>query len=776
MTSIIDEIKNRRVLPAVGVYAASCWVLIEILDRLVERYLLSPYLTDIVFWGLYTMIPAVIMVAWSHGKPGKDETTRLEKVGVPLNLVATLALLFSVFGGKDLGAAASMVEVANEEGEIESRLVASESYLQRMAIFFFRNRSGDPELDWVQYGISDLLLQDLQQNPFISAISPWWASGHVERMKQAGFDDGLNVPRSLLREITADANRQFFVEGDVDRNGPLFKVTVRLWDSHDLTQVAVIEDEGPVLTDLADRISREIREALDIPDTGNRVADLPLSDTYGDSLKAFELYTQGMNSLNLDNDSATAITLFEAALEEDPDFVQAWFVKGISQFQSGNMPAAQASLQRASELDYRLPEKDRVTIKLNLYRISGQVDKAIALASMNNKVNNDAHSLAMLATFLVVDGQLLEAKRVMAQALEKDPLNLGLYLQLAALERSTGNTEASIAYIEQYLQERPDDEDAILMLGDTFRDDGQLEEAQSYYQQAQVIAENLVVPTLRLSNIARRRGNIEQARELLEQARVAASTPLLAMQVYGDGYLLEYRLGRISAAIEQIEAQYEAARQALPPFSADVLYYTQISAVYMEVQDFERARQLLEEGKSRMQPPMNQFLDLGSAILYSMTDELDKAEAALERATQVIEQFGVDAMRFQIDFLESGLLSKKGQFKEAAALRKSAVEEIRLSILGSGLTAQMPLFYAELADAQIDAQMLEEATFAVKEGMRLDPNHPQVWYQQARLQEAKGQKNLAVASLQYALAIWADADPEYSAAQEAREMLSTLTG
>jgi len=49
MADFITELKQRKVLPAVGVYAASCWVLVEILDRLVERYLLSPYLTDIIF-------------------------------------------------------------------------------------------------------------------------------------------------------------------------------------------------------------------------------------------------------------------------------------------------------------------------------------------------------------------------------------------------------------------------------------------------------------------------------------------------------------------------------------------------------------------------------------------------------------------------------------------------------------------------------------------------------------------------------------------------------
>lgn len=92
MTNFVKELSQRRVLPAVGVYAASCWVLIEIIDRLVERYLLSPYLTDIVFWGLYSLIPAVILLAWSYGRPGKDKATTAQKVGVPINIILAAEL------------------------------------------------------------------------------------------------------------------------------------------------------------------------------------------------------------------------------------------------------------------------------------------------------------------------------------------------------------------------------------------------------------------------------------------------------------------------------------------------------------------------------------------------------------------------------------------------------------------------------------------------------------------------------------------------------------
>ena len=41
-----------------------------------------------------------------------------------------------------------------------------------MAVFFWKNESGNPELDWLQYGITELLVQDLQQDPLSWHVHP----------------------------------------------------------------------------------------------------------------------------------------------------------------------------------------------------------------------------------------------------------------------------------------------------------------------------------------------------------------------------------------------------------------------------------------------------------------------------------------------------------------------------------------------------------------------------------------------------------------------------
>jgi len=373
MTTFFDELRKRRVLPAVGVYAAGCWVLIEILDRLVERYLLSPYITDAAFWGLYSMIPAVVLVTWAHGKPGKDRATRAEKIGVPVNIIATLGLLITVFGDKDMGAMASAVTVANEDGVAETRYVPNESYRRRMAVFFFDNESGDPERDWLQYAVTELLVQDLQQNPFVLATSPWanYGNGFYARMRAAGFEDGLDVPRSLMREIATDANRQYFLEGSIVNDDEPYRIDVRIWETDSLRQVAELSRSGYDLYGLVDDLSRDVRSALDVPAGGARLAeDLPLAETYGESQEALKDYIAGLNARLFNNDIDAANRLLSQALDADPGFVLAWLVKAINLLDAGDIPAAQEALVQAQELDYRLPERDQILIKQAAYRLS----------------------------------------------------------------------------------------------------------------------------------------------------------------------------------------------------------------------------------------------------------------------------------------------------------------------------------------------------------------------------------------------------------------------
>jgi tetratricopeptide (TPR) repeat protein/TolB-like protein len=774
MADIIQEIKNRRILPALGLYVGGCWVLIEILDRMVERYLLSPYITDAAFWGLYSLIPAVILLAWAHGKPGKDRATTAEKVGVPINIIATIGLLVTVFGGKDLGATASMISIANEEGVQETHFIPSESFRRRMAVFFFENDSGDPKLDWLQYGAAELLVQDLQQNPFVLATSPWsnFGNGFYMRMKQAGFNDGLDVPLSLMREIAGDANRQYFVEGAVDRVADEYVITVRVWETQSLKQVAELKESGWDLYGTIDVLSIELRDALDVPRGSARMAeDLPLAETYGESSAAFQHYISGKNARLFDNDYEASNAFYDAAANTDPGFVLAWFFKAINLIEAGDIRSAQEAISQAQALDYRLPARDRATLKRLQYRLSGQYEKLIAFLRMRVRLNDDASSHSMLAKILMVTGKLEEAKRQFLAALDKDSLNLGIYLQLSLLERAMGNMESAIGFARKYQEEKPEDFEAQQALGDLLRDSGNLDAAEEHYLQASILGDQPVQPLLRLVDIAMRKGDVNEARDLLEQAEMAAQSVAHKAQVRAAGAELEFRLGRIRAGIEQLYLQEEFLVQFQPPFAIALATYQPMVRAHCSLGDPDSAQEILNIAMGMVEPPMDQFLSFGQAGILIERGDYDGAEAAVRRGADIIAQFKLEDMNYVIEMIGGFIKRERGDYPGSSAAFRAALERINHSVIGgSNLYRELPALNAELAQSLVLAGDLDQAEKALAEGFRLDPSEPRLWVSKAHFQFASGLPQLAQASVNYALAIWKDADPEYRELNEARSL------
>jgi Tfp pilus assembly protein PilF len=73
----------------------------------------------------------------------------------------------------------------------------------------------------------------------------------------------------------------------------------------------------------------------------------------------------------------------------------------------------------------------------------------------------------------------------------------------------------------------------------------------------------------------------------------------------------------------------------------------------------------------------------------------------------------------------------------------------------------MTQIYAQMARAQTRMGDLAAAERSIETGFRLDPSEPMLWVEKARLQQARDMPQMALASVNYALAIWKDADEDY---------------
>ncbi len=212
--------------------------------------------------------------------------------------------------------------------------------------------------------------------------------------------------------------------------------------------------------------------------------DLPLAETYGESEEALKSYISALNKRLLENDVPGAMSALDETLEQDPNFVLAYFMKAALLVQSGNMPAAVPELEQAQRLDFRLPLRDRSTIKLMYYQTTGQSEKLLEFLRLQARLLDDGGAHAQLGQQLMVSGDLEGARSHFEQALQRDALFVDLNLVLADLVRSSGDFDGAIEYARRYQEERPKESGASLKLGDLLRDSGELDEAESQYQQA----------------------------------------------------------------------------------------------------------------------------------------------------------------------------------------------------------------------------------------------------------------------------------------------------
>ncbi|UCD38787.1 MAG: hypothetical protein JSW54_04720, partial [Fidelibacterota bacterium] len=256
-THFWQELKERRVIQLVGLYLGASWVVLEFLGFLSDRYNLSPYLVDLVLVAIGCMLPSVLVLAYTHGKPGKDEWTITEKVVLPVNVLVTVGLVMIFFTGKDLGATTLVVSAEDETGARIERIIPKADFRKQVALFFFSNETGSPEAEWIGHWVPQGIYLDLMQDLFFDNRNPYQMS---RMLIEEGAQQG-HAPLALMREIARKFHLSHFLEGSVLGMRP-YVVQTRLYHTRGGRLLASHDYEDEDIGNLIDRISLDIKKDL----------------------------------------------------------------------------------------------------------------------------------------------------------------------------------------------------------------------------------------------------------------------------------------------------------------------------------------------------------------------------------------------------------------------------------------------------------------------------------------------------------------------------------
>ena len=441
------ELKRRRVIRVLVLYAVVGWLVIEVASTVLPALNLPGWAITLVIVLVALGFPIALALAWAVdvGPHGVQRTA-------PLAGVAPA----------EPPAIANSPPQAAEAAAMESRRIAETRHT--IAVLPFVNMSGDAENEYFSDGISEEILNLLTKLPQLKVSSR--TSSFVFKGKD------VSIP-TVARELGVST----VLEGSVRRAADHVRITAQLieteTDSHLWSET--YDREMKDVFAIQDDIARSIVDALQV--TLSPKERRALQNVATSNASAYDFYLKGRKYLYAMSrrDFLHAIGMFERAIELDPKYAMAH--AGLADAYSmlyryadatqQNARLAEQASQRAIELD---PDSAEAQASLGTALFtSGQYEAAEKRFEAAILINpNLFESYIFYGRACLAKGDFEKATRLFLRAAEVSPEDYQAPSMLAMAYRSLGREELarqadahSLELIERHVAMNPDDARAL---------------------------------------------------------------------------------------------------------------------------------------------------------------------------------------------------------------------------------------------------------------------------------------------------------------------------
>ena len=303
----------------------------------------------------------------------------------------------------------------------------------------FDNSTGKPVFDGA---VKEGLAVELGQSPFLDLIS----SDRVgETLRFMGRSPDELVKSHRGREICERLGAKALISGSVARLGKYYVIAVEAENCTDATVLAREQIEAkspeevlPLLGVLGSKLRRKLGESLN----SIQRFGAPLEQATTPSLEAFRSYSLGIQARTRGSEK-TSVSLFEHAIEVDPNFAMAYAQLSAVYSNLGESDKAADYMKKAFDLRDNLSEREKLYITARYYtNVTGELDKATDTYELWGTIYpRDWRPFNGLATRYQVVGKYEEAKVAAAHALSLQPNHYSPYANLALTQLSLNHLD-----------------------------------------------------------------------------------------------------------------------------------------------------------------------------------------------------------------------------------------------------------------------------------------------------------------------------------------------
>lgn len=459
-------------------------------------------------------------------------------------------------------------------------LTGPEEKIESIAVLPLENLSGDPDQEYFVDGMTERLISELAK---ISGFQKVISSMSVMQYKGV---------RKSMPEIARELNVDAVVEGSVLIVENRVRITAQLihapTDRHlwaedyenDLRDILTLQRE------VAKAIAQEIRIKL-TPEE-----EMQLSKTSQIKPEAYQAYLKGLMHWNrrTGDDVKKAITYFEEAIAEEPDYALAYVgladSYNILSFYSGarpvdSFPKAKAAALKAIALDETLGEAHN-SLAYATYRYYWDFAEAESEFKRAIELNpNYASAHFWYGEYLYCLSRFDESLKKIHMALELDPVSLIINAFLGPLYNTMGQPEKGISQLQKTLDMDPNFAAAHYHFTFIYSDLNRYPEAIAAAKKAVELSPSSPLLIASLGSVYARAGQAEEAnkilKELLELSKVGYTPPYWIAEIYAG-------LGDLDKAFEWLDKAFEDRDELLLyGLSSPVLHPVQADPRFSEL-------------------------------------------------------------------------------------------------------------------------------------------------------------------------------------------------
>jgi len=307
------ELKRRKVIQVITVYAASAFVILELVDILAPSLRLPDWTLNLVLLLLCVGFVIAVILSWIYDKHPEGGIVKTE----PADKVKPAVEPKSSNSWKIASYISFVVIVGLIVLNIIPRSTNKKILEKSIAVLPFINESSDSEYTFFIYLTMGAILDNLCK---------------IEDLRAPGLHSVEQYRNSLkpIPEITKELNVNYILEGSGQKLGDRIILTIRLldgikdrqlWSKRYDREIRIMEDMIDIQSEVAQLVAAEI-EAVITPEEKELIESIPTT-----SLDAYEYYFLGqhyINNFSQDEDFWKAIEHYQQAVELDSTFAEAY--------------------------------------------------------------------------------------------------------------------------------------------------------------------------------------------------------------------------------------------------------------------------------------------------------------------------------------------------------------------------------------------------------------------------------------------------------------------